>query len=590
MTGPITQTKQPNPLLPQTTPLPRLPHSPTQPLTYSGRPRPTPHAGPTAGPTFNPDPLAPPASPIQPTTPSCPAHSTQAHNFPDPPSSPAQQPTTSTAPHSGSPPPTRTMRTRAMDDISKPKHHFNLHTTTIVPIPKSPQVALSPPEWLTAMTNEFSALIKNETWELVPHQPDMNIIRCMWIFKHKFRSDGSLERYKARLVCDGRSQQVGIDCGDTFSPVVKPATIHLILTLALSRSWAINQLDVTYAFLHGNLEETVYMHQPMGFRDSQFPGHVCKLKKSLYGLKQAPRAWYQRFTDFVLLQGFKQSKSENSLFIYHHGQDTAYLLLYVDDIILTTFSDTLHRRIMNSLSGEFAMKDLGPLSHFLGISVTRTGDNMFLSHHSYAKDIIRRAAMDSCKPVATPVDTGSKLGANSSAPFHDPTTYRSLAGALQYLTFTRPDISYAVQQICMHMHSPSNDHWHALKRIIRYIQGTTDYGLYLNPAPTISLRAYTDADWAGCPDTRRSTSGYCVYLGDNLLSWSSKRQPSVSRSSAEAEYRGVANVVSEICWLRNLLLELNQLLLKATSFTVTMSAQFIYRVTVFGISGPNILN
>ncbi|XP_022023783.1 uncharacterized mitochondrial protein AtMg00810-like [Helianthus annuus] len=376
-----------------------------------------------------------------------------------------------------------------MDGISKPKHHFNLHTTTIVPIPKSPQVALSSPEWLTAMTNEFSSLIKNETWELVPRQPDMNIIRCMWLFKPKFRSDGSLERYNARLVCDGRSQQVGIDCGDTFSPVVKPATIRLILTLVLSRSWAINQLDVTNAFLHGNLEETVYIHQPMGFRDSRFPGHVLQTEEITIWLKAGS-------TSLV----------------------TAYLLLYVDDIILTTSSDTLRGRIMNSLSGEFSMKDLGPLYHFLGISVTRTGDNMFLSQHSYATDIIRRAAMDSCKPVATPVDTGSKLGANSSAPFPDPTTYRSLADALQYLTFTWPNISYAVQQICMHMHSPSDDHWNALKRIIRYIQGTSDYGLYLNPAPHISLRAYTDADWAGCPDTRRSTSGYCVYLGDNLLS------------------------------------------------------------------------
>ncbi|XP_021999438.1 uncharacterized mitochondrial protein AtMg00810-like [Helianthus annuus] len=362
----------------------------------------------------------------------------------------------------------------------------------------------------------------------------MNIIRSLWLFKHKYRSDGSLERYKARLGCDGRKQQTGIDCGETFSPVVKPSTIRLVLSRALSKSWPIHQLDVTNAFLHGNLEET------------------------------APRAWYQRFTDFVTLQGFRQSKSDNSLFIYHHGADIAYLLIHVDDIILTTSSEALRTRLLHTLSGEFAMKDLGPLSYFLGIQVARTGDHMFLSQQAYVNDIIHRASMDSCKSVATLVDTQLKLSAASGPLYDDPTTYRSLAGALQYLTFTRPDISYAVQQICMHMHAPTIDHWNALKRIIRYLQGTSAFGLHLGPVPDLRLVAYTNADWAGCPDTRRSTSGYCVYLGENLISWSSKRQPTISRSSAEAEYRGVANVVADICWLRNLLLDLHHPLSTAT--------------------------
>ncbi|XP_022004171.1 uncharacterized mitochondrial protein AtMg00810-like [Helianthus annuus] len=183
---------------------------------------------------------------------------------------------------------------------------------------------------------------------------------------------------------------------------------------------------------------------------------------------------------------------------------------------------------------------------------------MFLSQQVYAKEIIDRAGMSTCKPVATPVDTKPKLGSNSGADFEDPTLYRSLAGALQYLTFTRPDICYVVQQVCMYMHAPKVDHWNALKRIIRYLQGTSSHGLTIGTSADFSLRAYTVADWAGCPDTRRSTSGYCVYLGPNIVSWSSKRQSVISRSSAEAEYRGVANVVAEICWLRNLLLELHR--------------------------------
>ncbi|XP_021985210.1 uncharacterized mitochondrial protein AtMg00810-like [Helianthus annuus] len=218
----------------------------------------------------------------------------------------------------------------------------------------------------------------------------------------------------------------------------------------------------------------------------------------------------------------------------------AYLLIYVDDIILTTSHETLRVNLIHQLAAEFDMKDIGPLSHFLGIHVTRQHGTMFLSHQSYALDIIDRAGMSSCKSVATPVDTKPKLSASSSAPFEDPTLYRSLAGALQYLTFTRPDISYAVQQ------------------------GTTSFGLSLGTFTDLFLRAYTDADWVGCPDTRRSTSGYCVYLGSNLLSWSSKYQAVVSRSSAEAEYRGVANVVAELCWLGNLLLELRRPLRKAS--------------------------
>ncbi|KAJ9567440.1 hypothetical protein OSB04_003406 [Centaurea solstitialis] len=543
---------------------PNAPHptslgpTPTGP-TASHQPSPSPHQ-PSRTASLGPTP-APLAQTLSPThSPPSPHPSDPAPNTHTPPQ-PSPQPT---PPHSVPQQPPRTMRTRAMDGITKPKKLFNLNTTSIVPIPKTPHLALSTPEWYDAMQNEFSALIKNETWELVPRCSDMNIIRSMWLFKHKFRSDGSLERYKARLVCDGRSQQVGVDCGDTFSPVVKPTTIRTVLTLALSKSWPIHQLDVTNAFLHGHLQETVYMHQPMGFRHRDYPDHVCRLKKSLYGLKQAPRAWYQRFTDFVLQHGFTQCKTDNSLFIYHHGHDVAYLLIYVDDIILTTSSDQLRQQLMTILAGEFAMKDLGPLSYFLGISVTRTGDTLFLSQHAYAKDIIHRAGMDSCKPAATPVDTQSKLASEPDSSFDDPTTYRSLAGALQYLTFTRPDIAYAVQQICMHMHSPCMAHWNALKRILRYLQGTADYGLHLRYSSALSIRAYTYADWAGCPDTRRSTSGYCVYLGDNLISWSSKRQSTISRSSAEAEYRGVANVVAEICWLRNLLLELHRPLTKAS--------------------------
>lgn len=210
------------------------------------------------------------------------------------------------------------------------------------------------------------------------------------------------------------------------------------------------------------------------------------------------------------------------------------------------------------------MKDLGELHHFLGMHVQRSGNGLLLSQKQYMMELLDRAGMSECKPCLTPVDTSPKVAAADGAPVSDVSDFRSLAGALQWLTFTRPDIAYAVQQVCLHMHDPREPHLSALKRILWYIRGTLDMGLMLRPSSATDLVVYTDADWAGCPDTRKSTSGYAVFLGDSLVSWSSKRQNTVSRSSAEAEYRAVANGVAEATWLRQLLLELHAPLRRAT--------------------------
>ncbi|GJR95376.1 ribonuclease H-like domain-containing protein [Tanacetum coccineum] len=346
------------------------------------------------------------------------------------------------------------------------------------------------------MYDEYNALVKNGTWVLVPRPPGANIVRCLWLFRHKFHADGSLSR-----------------------PVVKPATIRTVLSLALTKHWNVHHLDIKNAFLNGDLSETVYMHQPLCFVDRRYLHHVCHLKRSLYGLKQAPRAWFHRFAAYATRVGFSPSRCDSSLFIYRSGTDTSYLLVYVDDIVLTASSTALLQKIIFSLHREFDMTNLGALNYFLGISVTRDTTRMFLSQKKYTMELLKRAHMLNCNPTRTLVDTESKLGPEGT-PILDPTLYRSLAGGLQYLTFTRPDLSYA---------------------------GTLDFCLQLYASSESSLVAYSDADWAGCPATRRSTSGYCVFLGNNLLSWSFKRQHTLSCSSAEAEYRGVA----EMAWLRN---------------------------------------
>nr|GEY49485.1 copia protein [Tanacetum cinerariifolium] len=320
-------------------------------------------------------------------------------------------------------------------------------------------------------------------------------------------NDGTLSRYKARLVSNGSTQIEGVDVDETFSPVVN--------------------------------------------------------QRSLYGLKQAFRAWFQRLSSYITRVGFSQSHYDSSLFIYRQGNDTAYLLLYVDDIVLTASSENLLQRIISSLHQEFSMTDLGSLNYFLGIFVTRDSTGIILSQRKYATMILEQAHMAGYNSSRTTVVTESKLG-DDGDPVSNPTLYRSLAGSLQYLTFARANISYVVQQVCLYMHDPRELHFSALNRILRYVRGTLDYGLQLFASSATSLVAYSDADWAGCPTTQRSTSGYCVFICNKLLSWSSKRQPTLSRSSTEAEYRSVANAVAETCWLRNLLRELHTSLSFAT--------------------------
>jgi histone deacetylase 1/2 len=240
------------------------------------------------------------------------------------------------------------------------------------------------------------------------------------------------------------------------------------------------------------------------------------------------------------------------------AEGIAFLLLYVDDIVLTASSTRLLDRITASLRSEFAMTDMGSLYYFLGIVVSRDSSGMHLSQAKYAAEILDNTGMTACKSTTTPVDTSPELSASAGPPVADPIEYQNLVGALQYLTFTHPDIAYVVQQVCLHMHDPHEQYLAAIKGILRYVKGTLSHGLQLPLSSPASMVTYTDADWAGCPDTRRSTSGFCVYLDDNLVSWSSKRQHTVSRSSAEAEYRAVANAVAEATWIRQLLYELHR--------------------------------
>ncbi|TQE01264.1 hypothetical protein C1H46_013171 [Malus baccata] len=449
------------------------------------------------------------------------------------------------------------MQTRSKSGISKKKvFSAKLQSSVQVSEPATFKSAIKIPEWVAAMEDEITALKSQNTWSLVPLPSTKNLVGCKWVYRIKTNPDGSVARYKARLVAKGYSQEEGVDYCETFSPVVKPTTVRLILALAAQFQWSLRQLDVKNAFLHGDLHEEVYMSQPQGFESSVHPSnYVCRLHKSLYGLKQAPRAWNEKFTSFLPGLGFKASLADPSLFVQHTSLGTVVLLLYVDDIILTGSSSQLIDGVIQALAKEFDLKDLGQLHYFLGLQITYQPQGLFVSQTKYIKDLLEKVDLQDSKPCNTPCLPYHRLSKTEGIPYHSPHQYRSIVGALQYLTFTRPDIAFSVNQCCQFMHHPMDSHVVAVKHILRYLSGTLHYGLQFQPGK-LQLQAYSDADWAGDPNDRRSTSGHIVYLGSSPISWASKKQHTVSRSSTEAEYRALAIAAAELAWVRQVLCDL----------------------------------
>ncbi|KAK9187228.1 hypothetical protein WN944_018620 [Citrus x changshan-huyou] len=380
------------------------------------------------------------------------------------------------------------------------------------------------------MQEELTALYQNQTWSLVPRPPDTNVVGSKWVYKIKDKEDGSIDRFKARLVAKGFTQIPGVDFAKTFSHVVKHTTIRFVLALAVRSCWVLKQLDVRNAFLHGHLKEDVYMEQPLGFIDSSKPSYVCKLHKSLYGLKQAPRAWFKCLSQALLDLGFKCSKADTSLFTLHKPNITIFILIYVDDVIITGNNSTGIQDIITTLGSQFALKDLGKLSYFLGIEIKYFNKGIFLSQAKYTTDLLAKAKMENCTPISTPMAVKEVISPTDREPVN-PTEYRTLVGSLQYLTFSRPDITHAVNHVCQHFQNPTKADLRAIKRILRYLKGTLDFGLRYLSQSSNNVYAFSDSDWAGCTETKRSMIGYCVYLGANCVSWSSKKQTDVARSS-----------------------------------------------------------
>ncbi|GJU71897.1 ribonuclease H-like domain-containing protein, partial [Tanacetum coccineum] len=357
------------------------------------------------------------------------------------------------------------------------------------------------PHWADAMNKEMEALLRNDTWELVDLPKDRKAISSKWLWKIKYKSNGEIERYKARLVALGCNQREGIDYEETFSPVVKMVTVRCLMNIAVLNDWPMFQLDIDNAFLYGDLDETVYMKPPQGYYDTEC-NKVCRLKKSLYGLKQAPRQWNAKLTGALIENGFNQSKSDYSLFTKSDNGVFLVLLVYVDDIIITGNNSSEIDKFKEFLRTKFMIKDLGNLKYFLGIEVINTDKGICLNQRKYVLDLLSDYGMLACKPARTPMI--SKLSISNEESISDPlldnvVDYQKLMGKLIYLTNTRPDISYAVHCLSQFMHAPLKSHLRSAFKILRYLKGSPGLGIHVTKTSGMFLKAYSDADWANKP-------------------------------------------------------------------------------------------
>ncbi|GKV12131.1 hypothetical protein SLEP1_g23321 [Rubroshorea leprosula] len=353
------------------------------------------------------------------------------------------------------------------------------------------------------MQDELQALKNTRTWDLVDLPTEKFLIGCKWVYKIKTRSDGSMDCYKACLVAKGFTQEYGIDYEETFASVACLTFVSSLLAIATIWRWTLFQMDVKDAFLNGDLEEDVYMKPPP--RLNHPPNKVCRLRLALYGLKQSPRAWYAKFNATVNEFGFTSNPYDIALFIRKTAQD------------------------------------LGVLSYFLELEVTFSNDGYLLSQVKYAFNLVSKAELNDGKSVSTPLEPNVKLAPMDGSSLFDPTCSWQLVGSLIYLTMTCLDITYAIHIVSQFMATPRSTHYAAILCIIHYVKGTLFHGLHFSANSSLMLHTYSDADWVGNPSDCRSTTGYCLFLGNSLISWQSKKQTILARSSAKAEYRALGN-------------------------------------------------
>lgn len=434
---------------------------------------------------------------------------------------------------------------------------------TLGPEPQTWKQSQQTPEadqWQSAAQAEFHSLNDiMHTWDLVERPKDKSVLKGRWVFKRKLGPHREVLKYKARWVARGDMQEASVDYEETFSSVVKSMAYKMMFNRAAVLDLEIEQMDVDVAFLNSTIDYEVYVEQPEGFEDGT--GRVCKLNRTLYGLRQSPRAWYLTLKDFLHSYGLSVAATDNSVFFNEYIQ----VAVYVDDLLIFGADKAKVQHLKNALNGRFSMKDLGPVKWYLGITIERNRSErtIKLSQKAYLEKVLSRFNMLHCNADEIPMTVGQKLqGASSEYEAEGGfiRTYQEAIGSLMYLMLcTRPHIAYSISNLSKFSANPTREHWKAVKKVLRYLKGTINAKLVFRGNVThiqghgqYLLGGYTDAAFADCPDTRRSTSGYVFSVGSGAISWSSRRQSTVSTSTTESEYKGQFSAALEAMYLRNL--------------------------------------
>ena len=422
--------------------------------------------------------------------------------------------------------------------------------------PVSIQEALKDKRWRSACKDEIGSIDKNETWVLLEKPHGVKLIGLKWIFKIKRNADGSINKYKSRLVAKGYVQEHGIDFDEVFAPVSRIETIRLLVSFVAAKKWEIHHLDVKTAFLHGELIEDVYVTQPEGFVKKGEEHKVYKLKKALYGLRQAPRTWNTKLDQILKGLRFRKCAKENSVYRKEEKDTLLIVAIYVDDLFITANSLKAIKGFKEAMSTNFKMSDLGLLTYYLGIEVKQSARGISIQHEAYARRILEETDMSDCNSVCIPMEFGLHLSKALEEPEIDASEYIRKIGCLRYLMHTRPDMAFSVGILSKFMHSPRESHGKALKQVLRYLKGTCGYGLMFKHRGSQELVGYSDSSHNTDPDDGRSMTGHLFCLGDTPVTWCSQKQDVVALSSCEAEFMVATEAAKQAIWLQDLMSEI----------------------------------